>query len=232
MNEYSQDWFSLFLRDFDVAQTQREADFLSRELPLKRHRRLLDVCCGLGRHAAELAARGYEVTAVDRDANLVAEASRLHPQVKFLVADMRHLLSLDERFDAVTCLWQSFGYFDAATNERVIADTALMLDVGGRFVLDIYQREFFEPRQGTRESDRGNVHVIETKHITGDRLHVSLRYEPGSADEFEWQIFAPEQIKSLAAKHALRTVLCCSNFDESTPASSDHPRMQLVFEKC
>lgn len=42
-----------------------EADFVERELAADRTKRILDIGCGTGRHAIELARRGYRVTGFD-----------------------------------------------------------------------------------------------------------------------------------------------------------------------
>ena len=47
------------------AAAPREAAFLWRVLKLRRAARVLDVCCGTGRHAVRLARRGAFVTGVD-----------------------------------------------------------------------------------------------------------------------------------------------------------------------
>ena len=48
-----------------VTGTRGEVDFIARELGLPAGARILDVGCGTGRHAVELARRGYRVTGVD-----------------------------------------------------------------------------------------------------------------------------------------------------------------------
>jgi len=45
-----------------------DADFLERALHLNPGARLLDVPCGNGRHAIELAGRGYRMTGLDQSA--------------------------------------------------------------------------------------------------------------------------------------------------------------------
>ncbi len=45
--------------------TSGEVDFVERELGADRSKRILDIACGTGRHAIELARRGYAVTGVD-----------------------------------------------------------------------------------------------------------------------------------------------------------------------
>src|SRR5690349_4380611 len=119
-NSYSATWFETFLRDFSPAQTEREIAFLARHLSQPTYRRVLDLCCGLGRHAIPLAARGYQVTGLDRSADALAEARRRnHVGVAWVEGDMRDLAPLPGPFDAVLNLSQSFGYFDAATNTAV-----------------------------------------------------------------------------------------------------------------
>ncbi len=55
---YSRTWHEVFGSRDDPAQTARETAFLERLLPLPDFGRVLDVCCGFGRHAARLVADG------------------------------------------------------------------------------------------------------------------------------------------------------------------------------
>ena len=47
------------------AKTVEQVDFVERVLALKRSARVLDMPCGHGRHAIELAKRGYVLVGVD-----------------------------------------------------------------------------------------------------------------------------------------------------------------------
>jgi 2-polyprenyl-3-methyl-5-hydroxy-6-metoxy-1,4-benzoquinol methylase len=58
-NSYSPTWFELFLET--QPYTAEEVAFVARNLPDPSHHRILDVCCGPGRHARPLAEQGYEV---------------------------------------------------------------------------------------------------------------------------------------------------------------------------
>jgi SAM-dependent methyltransferase len=232
-NHYSTTWFELFATPIDPAQTEHEIAFVARWLPQPDYTTVLDVCCGPGRHARALAKIGYRVTGVDTNAAALAAASRdSGDTLVYIQRDMRDLKSLPGSFDAVVCLWQSFGYYDAETNAAVLAQIAGKLRPGGRFILDIYYRDFFERNQGGRSFERGGIPVTETKRMDGDRLTVRLDYPTrGEADVFEWQLFRPEEIYTLAERYGFALLHICTGFDEARPASAEQPRMQLVFEK-
>lgn len=81
--------------------------------------RLLDLACGTGRHAREFAGMGWEVTGVDYSGELLDAARRNAPGVSFHRQDMRELDLGGDRFDAISCLFDSIGY--TQTNEGVIS---------------------------------------------------------------------------------------------------------------
>jgi len=232
-NIYSTTWFELFMEPIDPAQTEREADFVARWLPQPAYVTVLDICCGQGRHTRAMARRGYRMTGVDLSAAALAAAGKeADGQVLYLQRDMRDLDGLPGVFDAAVCLWQSFGYFDPATNAEVLKQIGSKLKPGGRLVLDIYHREFFEHNQEARRFERGGAIVTETKGMNGDRLTVRLDYGPrGGVDVFEWQLFTPDAIRELGERCGFACVLICTSFDEARPASADQPRMQIVFER-
>ena len=232
-NNYSTTWFSLFLDTIDPAQTEREVAFIARWLTQPEYTTVLDLCCGSGRHARPLAQRGYRVTGVDASAAaLSAAAAETGNAVVYLQRDMRNLQGLPGSFDAAVCLWQSFGSYDAATNAEVLEQVARKLKPGGRFILDIYHRDFFERNEGARSFERDGTAIVETKRMVGDRLIVRLDYATrGEVDEFEWQLFRPEEIAQLAEQNGFTLLNVCTGFDETLPASAEQPRMQAVFER-
>ncbi len=93
--------------------TLAEVDFLVAELDLEPGMTVLDVGCGTGRHAIELARRGYRVTGIDISAGMLAEAAhnaaRAGVDVAWVESDARDF-SLPPHFDAALCLCEgAFG---------------------------------------------------------------------------------------------------------------------------
>lgn len=98
--------------------------------------RLLDVACGTGRHAAELAARGFAVTGVDYNDELLALARERAPGAVFLLQDMRDLQT-DGSFDAVTSFFDAVGYpIEDAGVAAAVESMAGQLRPGGVLVLE------------------------------------------------------------------------------------------------
>src|SRR6185437_10820300 len=93
-------------------------------LDLRRGDEVLDIACATGRHAVELAKRGYRVTGLDLNKNYLAVAEKRAAQagttIETVSQDMRELPRLGlARFDAAVIMYSSFGYFpDHADNLR------------------------------------------------------------------------------------------------------------------
>lgn len=107
--------------------------------------RVLDLCCGPGRHALELARRGFRVTGVDRTAaylDRARDAARAEAlDLELVQADMRELVR-PEGFDLALSLYTSFGYFrDPADDRKVAANLCASLAPGGVLVMDLIGKE-------------------------------------------------------------------------------------------
>jgi SAM-dependent methyltransferase len=231
-NTYSPSWFALFLPP-DAEPPQQEIEFLQHWLPREHVTSVLDVCCGPGRHVRSLARLGYDVTGIDRSSAVLDQARRrAGARERYVEADMRLLGAVDGAFDAVVNLWQSFGGFDAETNNAVFAGMTEKLTPNGRVIMDLYNASFFVGRDGTRVREQSGMSFTETKRLRDGRLTVNLDYGGGRAgDVFEWQLYTADELTSLAATLGLRRLAACSKFDVRATPSRDEPRMQLVFSR-
>ena len=125
--------------------TQAEAKFVTDSLALEPGGHILDVGCGYGRHAMELAARGYYVVGLDNSLPLLLrgadEAQRRGLSINFVHGDMREM-NFEAQFDGAYCLFSSFGFFDDETNKRTAQHIARALKPGARFVVEVLNRDY------------------------------------------------------------------------------------------
>lgn len=107
--------------------------------------RVLDVCCGPGRHALEFAKRGYQVTGVDITKPYV-EAAResmlaMNLSAEFIHADAREW-SRNAAFDLAINLFTSFGYFETrAEDVLMLRHIHQSLKPGGTLAMELLGKE-------------------------------------------------------------------------------------------
>jgi SAM-dependent methyltransferase len=230
-NAYSQRWFDTFHANIAGERTAREVAFISNCAPLPDFQNVLDVCCGMGRHSRALAARGYSVTGLERDEIALTKARAMANGPRYVQADVRDYAPEAATYDLAIVMSQSFGYFDAATNQNVLQRLAAAVRPGGRIILDLWNPEFFALHSGRREFETPTGLVRETKRLVGDRLHVELAYPDGGQDTFEWQLFPYEAMAAAAGSAGLRVMLACTDFEVAVKPHSNNPRVHYVLER-
>lgn len=145
----------LFTGYFDnrIKQAPGEVNVLLSELNEQgfQPQRVLDLNCGVGRHALELAKQGIEVVGTDISPSYIeiaangAEKEQMAGKVRFQVADMRKIASVlsgEKPFDGVINLQTSFGFYDDKTNEDILRQCLWLVKPGGFFALDIANRDW------------------------------------------------------------------------------------------
>lgn len=180
------DWWrtlfnSLYLEtDGDVIENDRntaqEVDLLIGSAGIERHDRILDLCCGQGRHSLELARRGFcRVTGLDRSRYLIRlarkRARQRGLQVSFHEGDARRFRMGDAEFHCVSILGNSFGYFERPEDDvAVLASVKRALASAGVLVMDLmdgdWMRRHFEPRSW--EWVDQNHFVCRERDLAGD----------------------------------------------------------------
>ena len=116
---------------------------LTRVLDAVSPGRALDLACGSGRHARWLAARGWDVTAVDVDINIESL-----PGVRCVKADLelKQFFIEPNAWDLIVCwlYWQSDLLPDIAAGLRAGGIVALAGKTSGRFATSLAEfREAF-----------------------------------------------------------------------------------------
>ncbi|OGJ89600.1 MAG: D-alanine--D-alanine ligase [Candidatus Raymondbacteria bacterium RifOxyA12_full_50_37] len=125
-------------------------------LKLLQNDKILDLCCGQGRHSLELARRNFQnIEGLDRSNFLIqkakSQAKKECLSVRFREGDARSLPFSADAFDAVMILGNSFGYFETVEDDlRILKEVFRALKPWGRLLIEVsdgdYLRKKFQPR--------------------------------------------------------------------------------------
>ncbi|AZN40245.1 class I SAM-dependent methyltransferase [Paenibacillus albus] len=167
--------YMIVYRHRNWEQANREVQRMAAWLELPSGAAILDVGCGMGRHALALAQLGYEVTGMDLSKALLKKAREHNDEglIKELIqGDMRELPFADHSFDATVNLFTSFGYFvEEDDNKRVLAEIRRVLKPDGQFLIDFlnaaYVIDHLVPRSERLDEETG-LHIEELRSITED----------------------------------------------------------------
>ncbi len=95
--------------------------------------RIIDLGCGTGHLAQELASRGVDVVGVDSSESMISRARATYPGLRFVVADARDF-DVGAKFDAV---FSNAALHWMPEHGRVFARAFAHLRPGGRFVFEM-----------------------------------------------------------------------------------------------
>jgi SAM-dependent methyltransferase len=164
LRPFGDDYRVLDLDSRPAEEAAGQVRCIEQELKLLGGEAVLDIACATGRHAVLLARNGYRVTALDLNSGYLtlaeARAAAAGVRIETVPGDMRQLPQLFTRsFDAAVIMYSSFGYFpDHSDNVSVIRGVREILRPGGRFLLDVINRDWFirnyRPSDYVRDGDQ------------------------------------------------------------------------------
>lgn len=198
--------YDLLYEDKDYAG---ECDVLERmfsELGAVPISRVLDLGCGTGRHAVELARRGYDVVGVDRATHMLERArkraSAAGVDVTFLPGDVT-TLQLDRRVEAALFLFAVLGYQTTTADVLAALRSARRhLERDGLVLFDVwYGPAVLTERPSLREKlvERDGIEVRRKSSGALDVLHHVCRVE------FDVDVIAGgEVVRSTHETHLMR----------------------------
>ena len=222
---------SAYLRYSFTKGTAQEVAFLVDLLELPEGARILDVGCGPGRHAIELARRGYAVTGVDisrRFLDVAAERAReAGVAAAFFQVDARQM-PFDDEFDAVISLCQGGFGLMGSDDGLVLRRIAEAAQSGGRVVLTAFSGYFEASHRrpdATFDIASGTVHELS-----------AIRDEMGAEEAMDlWtSVYTPRELRLLSIGVGLVPEHVWSvtpgDYDRREP-SIDDPELMLVARK-
>lgn len=179
--------------------------------------RVLDLCCGFGRHALALRELGVDVYGVDLSAELLRDSRELESGSsiagRLLRGDARALPFADESFDGLVNLFSSFGYFGARGDRQVLHEIVRVVRVDALCLFDLMFperiRRELEP-ESQRETGAGSLIERRSLEEGGRRVVKRVRLEDPLGGVQEWhedvRLYEPEEFAGLLVDAGLELV--------------------------
>ncbi|MDQ0172142.1 class I SAM-dependent methyltransferase [Paenibacillus tundrae] len=230
--------YLLVYKHRDVQGAYQEVHKMINWLQLEPNSRVLDLCCGMGRHSLALADAGFQVTGIDLSDVLLREARDMDTdnRVEWVHADMREL-PLKGGFDAVVNLFTSFGYFKEDGEQlKVLQVIHRMLKPGGSFIIDFMNTAYVTRHlvaQSTRE-DEGQ-YIEEFRKIEDGFVQKEIRITDTTIPDQKARVYhervklySREQLSHLLHEAGLIVDQVHGGYDEEKYDEQESSRMIFV----
>jgi 2-polyprenyl-3-methyl-5-hydroxy-6-metoxy-1,4-benzoquinol methylase len=228
------------LKTYSLAGTEQEVGFITKILNIPTSSDILDLYCGYGRHAIELAKQGFSVTGIDATQAFldIATQKALEEQVPitFRLCDMREL-DYSADFDAVINMFAAFGYFTDEENAEVLQRVARALRPGGLFLIDLLNREWMVHNNLNRywrhpSGEYVLSYKVELQHgvVTMKRVLINQVTETKTQYEFVLRAYSLPEMEAILGKSNLKVRATYGGFD-CRHYDSEAPRMIILAQK-
>jgi len=245
--EWYRHWFSLDYLSLYSHRDEEDAalvvDLIERCISVDKDSRILDLCCGDGRHSVEFAKRGYNnITSLDLSAVLLNVGKRRisrqrfnDASVDFIKADMR-TLPFSSCFDLVVNLFTSFGYFEDGENKDVIISIKGILKKGGYLFLDYLNKAYVYNNLKPETISRVNCKVVTERRSLvdlGRRIEKKIIIESnGNTEDYleSVRIYSPEELVEMFTQIGFEITNIFGDYTGSS-LKENSPRTILVAKK-
>lgn len=240
-NDWYKKWFgNEYLTVYshrDHQDAKKLVHLILSEIDLKPKSKILDICCGQGRHVSILAKRDFQVFGIDLSRTLLEIAkqnTKNFPFVHCVQADMRYL-PISAKFDLVMSLFTSFGYFETdAENKLVFKQMKSVLKPQGYFVFDYFNSFVVENNLvPVHEHTIDNVNIKQERYIKDSRINKKITLVENGKESIFYEsvkIYQPEEIFTMLENAGLKITKVFGRYS-GAEFKKDSPRLLIIGEK-
>ncbi|MDH3890988.1 MAG: class I SAM-dependent methyltransferase [candidate division Zixibacteria bacterium] len=239
--DFWEDTESLIFGEKRLEQASDEMEQVIALMKLDPSMKILDMCCGVGRHTIELARRGFDVTGVDRTQRYIdraaAQAEKQQLEIRLVCEDMRNFCE-PEKFDAAINLFTSFGYFDDPADDKLAAlniynslkpGGVLLMEMGGKETL----ARIFQPRDWYEQED-GTI-ILEERNTARDwswmeNRWILLKGDKRIEQHFCHRPYSATELKNLLLDCGFSTAQAFGSL-EGSPYDHEAKRLAVLARK-
>lgn len=219
----------------DERSAQAEVRFAIERLCLEPSHRILDLCCGNGRHSRAFWMSGFKQTVgVDYSWALLGQAKNRFQCSALIRGDMRELPIPDHSLDAVVMFFTSFGYFATEVEDRrVIEELARVLKPQGAYLIDYLNASYIRANLVPRSRRQvGNRRIFEERSLSrdGNRVEKTIVIEANGEEQCyreSVRLYEREAMIALLGSVGIAPLTIYGDFT-GAPWALDRPRTLLV----
>ena len=197
---------------------------------------ILDIACGTGALAVELAKYGHAVHGIDSSSEMIRMARAKSvgiPNLSFDVQDMLRF-NVDRKFDMVTCTFDSINYILKLNHLRkMLFRVASVLYEGGLFIFDSNTKQLYLSHSDETQKYElnGQSFVQHCRYDAARNVATTVfSFSDGTYEIHKQRPYDYNELAPLLEQASLHTVHLFSWF-EKLPYSSSTPKIFCIAEK-
>lgn len=157
--------------------TPKEGDFLIKTFKKYLNKdtgKVLDCCCGVGRHAYIMAQNGFEVTGIDFSEDQIENAKKIHSHtnVNYKVMDARNFDLETKDYDMSYCMWTTYNYLSLDSDlKKFIYQNYIHQKKDSILILDSKNIPRLDPHRlyhRYTEKDNFNMEILINKYVSNN----------------------------------------------------------------
>jgi len=223
-------------RHHDEKDAEELVKLLLNNIKLNPGDNILDMAAGFGRHAILFAKKGFKVSAVDLSENLLSiarnNAEKEGVSIDFIQSDIRNFTST-KKYNLIINLFTSIGYFESDDeNYYILKDAFELLEDGGFFVLDYFNKNFVEKNLVAQTVDEVDDSIItQNRFIEGERIIKEITVErKGKTNKFyeSVRMFSNEELISAMENLGFKITKIFGDFSGKPFELESSPRIIII----
>ncbi|WP_353892564.1 class I SAM-dependent methyltransferase [Proteinivorax hydrogeniformans] len=197
---------------------------------------ILDLACGTGSLAINLAKNGYDVTGIDMSSEMIEIAKLKKNSLRGVRFELANMLNpnLDKRFSVVTCAFDSVNYLlNESDLKKMFSSAYKHLNPKGRFIFDFNTEKAYKNNNNfeIRRILPGGYYDHKMQYDTNTNLaHTSFEFYDGQWELHIQKPYEHQQVVEILEEVGFEILFSFKNF-KGEPVKKESDRIFIVAEK-
>lgn len=185
---FASDFYQTVYNHRNISDANKLIELIISKTNLKQKSWVLDAACGFGRHSQIFAEKSMNVVGFDLSKTLLLRAKEnlIDLDNSFLLrGDIRNVY-FKKKFDLISNLFTSFGYFDSdEENFSFVKNSTNFIKQDGFFVFDYFNQFYLEKNLiPSSEKEVNGIKISEKREIRDKRIVKEIIIQNSKNDKF------------------------------------------------